>query len=155
MSQRASHKISRTIGFLVAITSLLPLSSVQADLAWSTFFTDEDAISSATTLTTPDNGLSFTTAVNEDNTGDFSAFSSSNLFTYEGDGSSGGQTQYLEISFDQNSDAPDDFLELRMDFASAVQNLSFSVMDIDVGPDTGFLLQLTASPSFRIWSKCL
>ena len=151
MSQRANTKISRTIGFLVAITSLLPLSSAQADLAWNDHFTDEEAIDSTTTLTTPDNGLSFTTAVNEEQYRVIStAFSSNDIFTYEGAGSSGGQTQYLEISFEQNSNTRRmTFLQLSMDFDSGCPEPFVSPLWILMSvPDSGLLGSLTCSPEF-------
>ena len=114
MSQRANKSIFKNIGLLVAISSLLPLSIAQADLSGSESFKDEDAVSS-TTLITPDSEIVFGTAVNEDSTGDHVVFSSLDPLADEGF-------------------ATDDPLELKMDFDTAIQSLSVSVVDADVSP---------------------
>ena len=134
ISKSSLKQISSTF-LLLLLISLLGPSAAYADLIWSAHFADEEEISSSTVITTADNVISFTTAINEDNAGDFSPFSSDTIFSFEGAGQLGNQTQFLEASFNQEDNDPNDFLELQFAFGTAVQDLSFSVLDIDLGPD--------------------
>ena len=135
MLPKSNFKQFSTTLLCFLVISLVRPPAAHADLVWSAFLTDEQEISSSTVVTTADNAVSFATAVTEDNSGDFSPFSSNTIFSFEGAGQLGNQTQYLEISFDQEDNDPNDVLELQLTFSNAVQGLSFSVLDIDVGPN--------------------
>ena len=143
LSKSNFKQIKPTLLWLLLI-SLLGPSAAQADLIWADHFSDEQEISSSTIITTPDNALSFSTQVIEDNAGDFSSFSSDTIFSFEGAGQLGNQTQFVEASFNQQDNDPNDFLEFQVNFGTEVQGLSFSVLDIDVGPNA----TLSTTPEF-------
>ena len=128
MFQNSYFKLIATIlliGFSPAATN--------ADLVWSDFLSDEQEITNGMTFATTENVVTVGATVTENNTGDFSPFASSTIFSFEGDGLQGNQSQFIEMSFDQASNDPNDFLEFSLVFETAVQNLQFSVLDIDEG----------------------
>ena len=146
MLSMSKFKQINSTNLVVLLATLLVPPTAEADLVWDDHFTDEQEITNGFVLTTSDNVITTTVGITEDNAGDFSPFSSANIFSYEGNDQQGNQTQYAEMSFLQASDDPNDFLTFRLDFSSPVTDLSFSMLDIDQGPPSG--LGLLGPPTF-------
>ncbi|MEM7358157.1 MAG: hypothetical protein AAF431_03555 [Pseudomonadota bacterium] len=53
--------------------------------------------------------------------------------SYEDDGSFGGLTNYVQFGFDMTTCDTDDFFEIELDFSATVNNLEFTVADVDQG----------------------
>lgn len=117
--------------------TLLPVA--RANIVWSTGFSDEDAIGTnagnSSIATSYGGTATLSTTVFSDNTGgtfDLDPYVNSDYVTYEA-GQLGAVRDHVQFSMDNDNDDPDDFVEFAINFDSAVQNLQFSLLDVDSG----------------------
>ena len=119
---------------LTLVASLCFASPAAAGtLLWETEFPDEAVISGAS-ITTADVQVDILTTVFSDNDSggsDLSPFGSNTLFFKAEHGTTGNHAGYGFLGFNNLHDDPADYLELILTFSLPVEQLAFSLLDID------------------------
>lgn len=112
---------------------LAPGSALAGSLIWENEFTDEQSIAGAS-ITSQDVQVDISTSVVSDNDSggsDISTFGSeANFFSFEA-GTQGAHAGYGFLGFNNIGNDPADYLEITFTFASAIQDVTFSLLDID------------------------
>lgn len=114
----------------------LPLSSAEADVTWESFFSDEATITTGAWIDATDVRVSFTAMIFSDSDGgtfDLNSGRNASYCSFES-GVTGNHSGYLEMSFDNQNNDPADFIELQLTFDRPLQNLRFSLLDVDGSP---------------------
>jgi hypothetical protein len=119
----------------VALVASLCLASsaVAGTLVWETEFLDDAAISGAS-VTTADVQVDISTIVFSDNDSggsDLSPFGSNTLFFKAEHGTTGNHAGYGFLGFNNLDDDPADYLEVTFLFSLPVEQLAFSLLDLD------------------------
>jgi hypothetical protein len=126
--------VSRQIIATVVLTVATVFSgTANADVVWEDIFTDEQTITNNLVVAAGGTSLSFETTVFSDSTGgtfDLAPVRSASHFSFE-ESTTGNHAGYIELTFDNENDDPDDFLELSINFGNPVVNLSFDLLDVD------------------------
>lgn len=121
----------------IAITLVASLclasSAVAGSLVWETEFLDEAAISGASVSTADVQVDILTTVFSDGDSGgsDLSPFGSNTLFLKAEHGTTGNHAGYGFLGFNNLDDDPADYLELTLLFSSPIEQLAFSLLDID------------------------
>ena len=133
MLSKSNIKQLNSAIFLALLASLLTLPAAQADLISDESRANEQAIHGSLIITTTANVALAAAAAIEDDSADFTAFTSSNLFKYEGDSPQESQAQYVEINFDQDSNDLGAVLASRIASDSPFKDLSFIELNVSEG----------------------
>lgn len=118
-----------------ALGSLILPQDARADLVWQSFgFGNGQAIADGTTLTaSTGTGVTIGRSEFSDNDSggsDITPGGNADYVTYQ-PRRMGGQSRYLELSLDNISNDPADYVELSLMFDQAVTDLQFSLLDVD------------------------
>lgn len=110
--------------------------SAQADIVWESHFSDEAAVNGSSFTTSTGANVTVGTSVYSDSDGgtwDLSLYNSnSDYITFES-GQLGAHNGYVEMAFDNQNDDPSDYVEITLTFDRYVENLEFSLLDVDSG----------------------
>ena len=120
-------------GVACACLLLAALPALAGSLIWEDEFVDEQSISGAS-IVSQDVQVDISTVVFSDNDSgglDLTVFGSEvDFFTFENT-AQGTHTGYGFLGFDNSSNDPADYIEITFSFASAVENVTFSLLDVD------------------------
>jgi len=119
------------IGVLASM--LLPCSTVVADIVWEDHFVDEQAITPGTSLNSGGTTVNLTPSFFTDSDGgtpDIVAERSATFNSFEA-GTTGNHSGYLEFTFNNENDDPVDYVQLDLDFTTAIRDVRFSLLDVD------------------------
>lgn len=121
----------------IAVTLVASLwlasSAAAGTLVWETEFLDNAAISGASVSTADVQVDILTTVFSDGDSGgsDLSPFGSNTLFFKAEHGTTGNHAGYGFLGFDNLDDDPADYLEITFLFSSPIEQLAFSLLDID------------------------
>ncbi|MCA9108736.1 MAG: hypothetical protein KDA52_02210 [Planctomycetaceae bacterium] len=121
---------------VLMLVGLLPSRAAHADLIWRDHYHNNEAVSNGDVLT-DSNGVSITvgTTVYSDSDGgtfDLTPYPGSDYFMFRNQ-RLGDVRRHLEFGFDNQNNDPADYIELTLTFDTAVNNVNFTLLDIDSG----------------------
>ena len=97
--------------------------------------TDENAVTSGSIFSDPANEVTVTTSWSTTtNGGSFVAYGGSDFVSYES-GINGNHTGFISLGFDNDSEDQGDKISFSINFAPAIQGLTFSLLDVDEADD--------------------
>lgn len=124
----------RYLGVAVAALFLTALNQpLHADLIWENTYSDNEVIANGQQTVITGNVITYgLSAVSDNDSGgnDLSFGASANYF-YASHGELGGHDGFFNMVFDNTEDDPADYLEASLSFQNSVDNLQFSLLDLD------------------------
>ena len=111
-----------------------------ADIVWSDDFADGDEVVDGRVVGLGNNQITITNSVFSDfdsGANDLSVSNSPFFMSYSADQMGANSDGHLRLSFQNEANDPVDYLEQTYTFANSAKNLSFSILDVDLGPNSG------------------
>ena len=130
-----------SLGRCLLLTVLLSVGigdaqSALADIVWEDHFSDEATVNGSSFTTSTGANVTIATSVYSDSDGgtwDLSLYNgNSDYITYES-GQLGAHNGYVEMAFDNQNDDWADYVEITLTFDQYIENLEFSLLDVDSG----------------------
>ena len=127
------RKVLGCLGLVSAISFSSSVFAQTTQFTWASLgLSDEDAVPSGTILTSADGSTTVTvTWTTVTDGGSFVSYAGDDFLSFER--LRGGQSDVLEMGFDNGNNDPDDRVIVTLTFSRAVTGLEFDFMDIDDG----------------------